>query len=362
MPNPVGRPAPVAGWPALILPLLLVLALGPAAPAAPAADSVKFAMDVAPRSALLKPMCIGQSQTFYVSITRTTTKSIGDRLVDSTAMVLGITVSGAIDDAAVGSLTQSSADRYTGGVGLQTYQTVEFTFKAIKAGTTTLRFKGKVDWHWLPGATDESVQVNPEGYTVPVEAVVTVKVRPCRVKASAVHRWSSPGAVAVGTMDETDLTANDEGHFTGSGTIQWIVGAIVPECVTTDVFAPSQVELSGDMDDSGQLAVALTYAPAVDSATIRCESPGRGVYEDRSWTVEAAPSALAFQVSAFGGVSMQAQVLTGSQSAITGDAVVVVLPADDEAPAAALSRLLGGGAPDFLAGLLASFAPRPTAR
>ncbi len=366
--RPQARPrAPLSGWPALILPLVFALVLGPSAGlapalAAPTADGAHFTLDVAPRSALLKPLCIGQSQTFYAWVTKTTTRTIGERLVDYTAMVLGVDLTATSDEPAIGSLTRTSADRYTGGGALQTYQAVEFTFKALKAGTTTLRFKGRVNWHWLPGATDAAVQASPDGYQVPVDAVITVKVRPCRVNASAVHRWSGSGYIVVGTMDEADLTADEQGHLTGSGTINWTVATIVPDCVSTDDYAPSQVELAGDLRDDGQLAVAFTYAPAVDSATILCTDRFRGVYEDRSWTVLASPSPLAFQVSSFGGVSQQSQVLTGEQSAATGDAVLVLLPADDEAPAAALSRLFTGRPPDLLASLPAAFAPRATER
>lgn len=364
MPRATSHPGP---WRARFLPLCLALALGPAAlaapvVAAPAADAVKFAMEVAPRSGLLKPLCMGQTQPFYVSVTRTTQKSIGDQIFDFTALVLGVTVFGAADDPQVGSLTLTSG-RYTGGAALSTFQTVEFLFKAKKAGTTTLRFTGKVDWHWLPGATDAAVQASPDGYRVPLETVVTVKVKACRVKASAVHRWSGPGALLIGTMEETYLTANEDGHYTGAGTLNWVASTVVPECVSTDTFAPSPVELSGDMDDSGQIAVTLTYEPAVDSATIRCEAPGRGIYEDRSWTVLASPDPLNVQVSSFGGVTQPAQVLVGEQSSSTGTAVVIVLPVDDDAPAAALNRrLLGAGLADFLARLLVPFAPRMVGR
>jgi hypothetical protein len=105
------------------------------------------------------------------------------------------------------------------------------------------------------------------------------------------------------------------------------------------------VDLTGQMDDSGQLIVKLNYQPVQDSVTIHCYSLLNGWTENR-FTVTEGPRALSISVPAEGGatVATRAQALVNVKSNFSalGQATLIVEPEAEEATSAQPERQIGG--------------------
>lgn len=341
--------------------LLVVFALNSAgAPMSAAAqgpaDQVDFSIYIAPRQALLKTLCVGQSLTFYVSVERHIIATRNNRDHETTDSISGVGVRGTLGTPSVGTLKPDGL--VVIGMDLEEAASdaqAVFTFKAKKPGSTSIKFAGAVERYWLGGGPLTSASGGP----LPVEDQVVVQVKKCKAKVSGVNRWSGAEYLVLGTMNDAELTADEDGHFTGTGTVTWVTHAVATGCITTDSMAPSEVDMTGQMDDDGRLIVQLNYQPAIDSATIYC-APGGFVSEDRSWTVAEAPQALSLLVPSSGGVVARPQDLVGAQATVVGQAVLSVIPESEETTSFQPNRRLAGlssaGAPSLGTDLLALIA------
>ncbi len=183
----------------------------------------------------------------------------------------------------------------------------KFKFKAKKAGTTTLYFEGLVGKEYVSDKVD-------------------VKVLPCNLKVKTTSLWNN-GPISLVALLDGEMKADDQGQFTGTTTVNWDAIFTIPDGNTAcggsrDVSATdSQADLTGSVSDSGQVTVNITYQPTTFSISGSC-SPGGGSGEETM-----IPTPLAITVASSGGVSTQAQTLTG----ISGLATIVVVPVDDEA-------------------------------
>jgi hypothetical protein len=127
------------------------------------------------------------------------------------------------------------------------------------------------------------------------------------------------------TMQDATLIADDQGNFTGQGTLTWVSTLVAPEdcSIFTGSYAPSQVDLTGQMDKNGQLAVQLNFQPVQYSGKEYC-AIGNFVRSDDSWTVTETLQTLKLSVPAEGGTVPLAQELAGTRSSATGEAVIIV--------------------------------------
>jgi hypothetical protein len=161
-----------------------------------------------------------------------------------------------------------------------------------------------------------------------------VEVIKCKAKVSGVYVWSGESYAVVGTLNDTEILADEEGSLTGTGTVNWLAQAYAEGCTSTDTMAPSQVDMRAHMDESGELVVQLDFEPVEDAVTLYCEQFGI-VTADSNWTAEPLPEPLSLSVPAEGGVVTQAHGLVNTTRTETapGNAVVIILPEPDEAGA-----------------------------
>jgi hypothetical protein len=149
-------------------------------------------------------------------------------------------------------------------------------------------------------------------------------------KVSSVHRWAGVDYTVTGTLEETELSADDQGNFTGHGTMTWVATLVPPEdcSIFTGSYEPSQVEMTGQKDESGQLSVQLNFQPLQYSGKEYC-AIGNFVRSDDSWTVTETLQTLNFSIPTEGGTVTLPQELIGQRSSATGEAVIVVSPAEE---------------------------------
>ena len=141
----------------------------------------------------------------------------------------------------------------------------KFKFKAKKAGTTILYFDGMFKGQY--------VSVN-----------LPVRVKPCKFKVTTTSRFVVPGLKYTATMDETELTESGDGSYTGTGKVNWVgwwqvippgIGTSIT-CTTQLTAPPSQVDLTGTMNDDGYLDVNI-------------DVPTRQLHQNGVRSVEIAP-------------------------------------------------------------------------
>ena len=191
-------------------------------------------------------------------------------------------------------------------------------FKAKKAGSTILYFDGMVQGQY-------------------VSANLPVSVKPCKFKVTTVSRFAVPGLKYTATMDETDLTESGDGSYTGTGKVNWVgwwqvippgVGTSIT-CTTKLTAPPSQVDLTGTMNDDGYLDVNITFQPGTApkwSAVCR-DSSGATPPVDTAVKLAATPLKISAPAST-GGVSTQPQYLIDE---VSGSVVIDIYSEDDQA-------------------------------
>jgi hypothetical protein len=183
----------------------------------------------------------------------------------------------------------------------------KFRFKANKPGTTTLYFEGLVG--------KEYVSLN-----------LDVEVLPCNFKARTSSTFSAQGITILSAMDG-EMQMDEEGSFTGTATVNW-VGAptAAGNCSGTIDIASSQADLTGSLDENGQLRAEVTYLPAALTHNFCCQ----GICATDTALVT--PAAVAMSVPPSGGVSRQSQDLYEPRYySMHGSVDIIVIPAEDEA-------------------------------
>ncbi len=146
----------------------------------------------------------------------------------------------------------------------------------------------------------------------------------CKFKVSTKSQWFIPnGPPFTASMAGAEIVVDAEGHFGGSSAVNW-VGTLIgsTSCGSTMNFAPTRADLTGDMDDDGQLAVTVTYTTATASVHSYCATVSRN--SENMVT----PSPLKFTVPSSGGASTQQHELTGAGS-LLGSVEIGVVPEED---------------------------------
>ncbi len=312
-------------WQIVLIALLLALAVGsagqtPLAQAAPAGDSVLFSMVLVgnPKTKL----CVGDKVTYNVRVefesrgmptpapgplgklsaanvkveAFSTNKNVGD----FTNTVKGYSTSSTI-------VTVGDDDL----IGLR----ASFPFKAKKAGTTILYFEGLVQG----------------GY---VSLNLPVKVINCKFKVTAASSWDRQdggGHIYLATMDEAELTADAQGHYSGSAIVNWFgTFGVGGGCSFVYTITPSQspVEMTGELGENGQLVVTLTYQSVHTTGSGTCGNMSG--WDDYHIT----PNPLDFSSQNSGGSFTLAHPLEVLPSdPLLGSTTIRVIPVEDEAVA-----------------------------
>ena len=250
-----GKPAP--RWRSILLALTLALTLGSVAQTAPAqtqAQDFHYLVDVINPTYTL---CLDESQDILVRIL--VSGSIGTKeSIEKASITLGegTTVTAVVSDASIGDITSARTMVINSPIpSLIRPGVVAFTFKAKKAGETTITFYG---------------DIGEFGYTFraqPAIALVTVENCPYNIKTTS--HFKVQGEDYTGQMDWTELTADQNGKYTGKGTVTWFAHwQVVPPgtganvtCVSTLTAPPSRADITGQVNDKGRLVLDVTYQP-----------------------------------------------------------------------------------------------------
>lgn len=306
--NSKGLSTNAGRWRTVSMALVLALIIGsagqtPLAQAAPARVPVKVYMDiVSPKTTV----CAGKTVIYEARVYTPPTTIVGIK-VDRYALS-GIKVEASSQDKNVGDFTGTKKGFVTRNTTalqpLDDFETTPhsayFTFKAKKAGKTTLYFEGVAHGQYV-------------SFDVPV------KVINCKYKVKIVSKWSA-GMTIVATSSDGVMTADENGYFTGSANVNWVTSIL---CGIKSPIAPSKADLTGTINESDQLVVKITFQPTSSSGGGNCGAAG--VSTSNFLT----PAPLTIRVATTGAVSTrQAQVVTAKNGSFTGTANVYVIPVD----------------------------------
>jgi len=199
------------------------------------------------------------------------------------------------------------------GLGVNRPGEILFTFTALKEGTTSIRFTGKIDQVWWGSLL--GLRIRPPRRDI-VQTTIQLKVESCAYKVTAFSHFSAQGVTLVGSI-EGGLKRDADGHLTGVARMIWIpVIAVAGQCSSVISVQSSDVELAGVIED-GELTVEITYFLTALSNVGGCPA---GVNDSAQVTA----SAVTVTVPASGGGARQPQNLeSSSYYAMTGDALVV---------------------------------------
>ncbi|HEX7540992.1 MAG TPA: hypothetical protein VF352_02580 [Anaerolineales bacterium] len=249
--------SPLARWRRVFLALAITVASAgqtPPAQAAPAQETAKVYMDIVnPKTTV----CVGKEVSYQARVYTAPTTIPAGINVDAYALP-GIKVDAFSQDTSVGDFERTTKGNRTVITGSSEEllddepmpHTAYFTFKAKKAGITTLYFEGL--------AHGEYVSFN-----------VPVKVINCKYKVKIVSKWST-GMTIVATMNG-ELKSDEQGYFTGSATVNWVTSKL---CGIVSPIAPSTADLTGTINASGQLVVKITFGPMSSSGGGNCGGAG----------------------------------------------------------------------------------------
>ncbi len=305
---------PAARWCTVFIALVLALAIGSvgqtspaqAAPASLARNKIEFRLGVAPVPPPV--ICVNKPLSFYVDVVKTTHTSfgVGDNTTPLTSFVTG-DVNGYVtkgNGEVLGVLREAGESQS------------QFIFKSDKPGVTTLRFTAFISNSWI-GANEELT-----GSIDLLAEEVTVKVG-CKVKVNTVSSFKA-GMTSVGTMDG-EMRADEQGNFTGSATVNWVTSML---CGISSPIDPSQADLTGTFNESGQLVGQVTFGSMSSSGGGNCGPAS--VATSNFGTLDP----LTIKASSDGvSVYTQAQTVTATNGSFTGTATIVVIPEEEEAAA-----------------------------
>ena len=211
-------------------------------------------------------VCTGDSATYRMAVYGELTVRVPTP-GKATSDLDGITIEAFPDDAALGSFKPKSAVTadFSGGVA-----TADFVFKAgKKPGQTFLEFQGAVKGF--------DIQI---GY---VSSRIPIRVVDCKFSVSGALRFPAdtaiipvPGPPLVAFVKPKQLTADSDGHLSGSAIIHWnnaSVSATIPplRCTATEKFgADDEVIVNGDVSDDGILTLTLEFPEAKGTLTTSC--------------------------------------------------------------------------------------------
>lgn len=265
-------------------------------------------------------ICLNHSQKFYIFLARhLSLPQYG--IPDLPLGISGVVVRGLVANTNIGILlpsdTSGSNDLSDLRIGI-----ADFAFIARKVGTTILKFDAEVGSYWDGNGEAHSVS-NP----YPVHVEVPVKVISCKFKVIAASNWSTsyPGLTSnlvanlIGAM-----TADEQGHFTGTANVTWSMASFSPMCSHRHTFSPGEAHLTGDLSDDGnKLSVFITQDPVTANA-VNCASTN---------TAQVQAPSLETAAPASGGTLTYAQPIVVGAMEFNGHTVITAIPEDSEAVA-----------------------------
>jgi hypothetical protein len=189
----------------------------------------------------------------------------------------------------------------------------EFKFKANKPGKTTLYFQGFI------GETHQFISNE-----------VKVTVLPCHFQIKTLGDYNALDVNLAALMDR-EMKSDEQGNITGSGTVNWVGDTLSSgDCSSAIDVASSKAELTGSLDESGQLIVNVTYLPAVLTNVGKCENAQASLPLNDQALVT--PDPVHISIATSGGVSTRPQDLyEPNYYAMHGSVDIVVIPVEDEA-------------------------------
>jgi len=226
-------------------------------------EDVRFYMNP---TASRTTLCTGESATYRMVVYGELTvhaPTPGTATLD----LHGVKVEAYPNDAALGSFKPTSAITadFSGGVA-----TADFVFTAAKKpGKTDLVFQGAV----------KGFDINV-GY---VSAMIPIRVVDCKFRVSGALHFPAdtaftpiPGPPLVAIVKPKQLTADADGHLSGSAIIHWnnssASAAIGPlQCTASEKFgADDEVIVNGDLSDDGILTLTFEFPEANGIITTSC--------------------------------------------------------------------------------------------
>lgn len=200
----------------------------------------------------MNDLCVGDTVKIAVTAGR---GLLSTRVVEAASVNLyGITIGGNSSNPGVGSISPESL--HTSARGSPS-GSVTFTFKAKKAGATTLRFTGfDPNGPYSAGSGDHWEDYLP--------AAFPVTVLDCAYQVTSMGRWTEPYVTHFASIDNVKLSTTEEaGHFTGTGTWSFTVQNHSPHgCATLTQTFSGAVDIEADAVGNDQLEVKITHGPA----------------------------------------------------------------------------------------------------
>lgn len=269
--------------------------------AAPSRDPVRWFLDVKnPRTTV----CVGEKVEYaatahYNNIEQETEFSLP-----------GVKIEASSSNESIGKFTKNSA---VAGFANEDLVTASFFFEGKKPGKTTLYFEGLIDKKFI----DTYIS-----FTVPVTVI------PCKFKVVATSHMTQcyPGGCIKfnGVILEGQVTADENGYFTGTAPVVWFSTSKVPGCGAVNSLGTSKVNMSGTMDENGQLMLDLNYEQVTFSDVVKCPM-GSGM---SNTTIKVSPIKIAVAPGSTGVVVKRGQQLTGGPGGVSGKVDVYVVPVD----------------------------------
>lgn len=185
-----------------------------------------------------------------------------------------------------------------------------FSFKAKKAGRTTLYFEGIARGQYV-------------SFEVPVRVI------DCKYKVVTTSQMSAcyPGGCIkfLGVILRGRVTADETGHiFAGTAPVVWLSTSQVPNCGAVNSLGISKVNMRGTLNESGQLLLELGYDPVTFADVVTCPGLGSG---SSNLLVTASPLKVTVR-SATGVMVNLNQQLNGGPGSAPGSANVYVVPVE----------------------------------
>ena len=290
----------------------------------------------------LDRVCAGDSVVFNVIAERRLANKRASALADGDGhtnppqQVAGVTINGSVLDAGYGTLKPASSKT---SMRSKPPGSAAFTFAALRPGSTELRFTGLLPAAPLKSSgrtyvpltrdvrivsCDSPIQaaVSPLAPgAVPIVSIVSKdrKVEVSKVRVTTISTWSA-GMDIVARIDDGVMEADDQGHFTGSANVTWqtsVIGSAGCGAAESSV-APSRADLTGEIDESNQLVVKITFQPRDFSGFATCGG------QTISTANLATPDPLTISVAATGGTSTQTHAVTAKNGSFVGSATIVV--------------------------------------
>lgn len=315
---------PVPRWRSVFIALVLALIFGSAGQAPVAQAAPDGATELSFYMRALKEregsVCKGELVAISVLVNRHNVPSWwsedGDELANLDNKVTGVEVNGLVQNPNIGELSPNKRTTILEGAGSP--GAADFMFIAKNYGETEITFRGQV-------VTPGWFGTNWGGGVQNVTASVHVTVSPCSYKVSTVSTWKV-GMTSVGTMDGV-MKSDKQGNFTGSANVNWVASTIGDGgCGAATGIAPSKADLTGKLDENGQMVGQVTFGPSSASGFAQCYVAG--VSTENFFT----PDPLTIRASSEGAsVYTQAQAVRANNGSFTGTATIVVIPEEEEA-------------------------------